>query len=122
VPVAQTAQATEQGLVNQIRQKAASMVTGLAQANPMLATAGKYAGKVLPGAGAALGGMEAYNRAQQGDYLGAGLAGLGAGASFVPVVGTAVNLGTTGINAYRDYQKYLDAKKKYEEQMKAMGR
>jgi len=118
----QAAPQAQQSLTNQIRQKAASMVTGLAQANPMLATAGRVAGKVLPGAGAAVGGLEAYNRAQEGDYLGAGLAGLGAGASFVPVVGTAVNLGTTGINAYRDYQKYLDAKKKYEEQMKAMGR
>jgi hypothetical protein len=120
---AQTAQAAAQpSMVNQIRNKAASMVTGLAQANPMLATAGKYAGKVLPGAGAALGGLEAYNRAQQGDYLGSGLAGVGAAASFVPVVGTGINLATTGINAARDYSKYLDAKRKYEEQQRAMGK
>lgn len=119
VPTAQAAQAAEQGLVNSVRQKAASMVTGLAQANPMLAQAGRFAGKALPGVGAAAGGLEAYNRAQQGDYLGAGLAGLGGAASFVPGFGTAVNLGTTAINAGRDYSKYLEAKRKYEEQQKA---
>ena len=118
----QSATAAQQGLTNQIRQKAASMVTGLTQAAPMLGTAGRVAGKLLPGAGAALGGMEAYNRAQQGDYLGAGLAGVGGAASFVPGVGTAVNLGTTAINAGRDYSKYIEAKRRYEEQQKAMKR
>ena len=119
---AQAAQPAGQGLVNQMRQKAASMVTGFAQANPMLATAGRTVGRVLPGVGAAAGGLEAYNRAQQGDYLGAGLAGIGGAASFVPGVGTAINMGTTAINAGRDYSAYLDAKRKYEEQQKAMKR
>ena len=116
--VAQPAQAAEQGLVNSVRQKAASMVTGLAQANPMMASAGRMAGRALPGVGAAVGGLDAYNRAQAGDYLGAGLAGVGAGASFIPGVGTAVNLGTTAINAGRDYSKYLEAKRQYEQQQK----
>jgi len=118
----QTAQAAEESLAQRVRNAAASKISGLAEASPMLAKAGKFAGRVLPGAGAALGGLEAYNRAQQGDYLGAGLAGIGGAASFVPVVGTAVNLGTTAINAGRDYSKYLEAKRKYEEQQKAMGR
>jgi hypothetical protein len=116
--VAQPAQAAEQGLVNSVRQKAASMVSGLAQANPMMANAGRMASKALPFVGAAAGGLDAYNRAQSGDYLGAGLAGVGAGASFIPGVGTAVNLGTTAINAGRDYSKYLEAKRQYEEQQK----
>ena len=116
---AQTAtQAAEQGLAQRVREAAASKIAGM----PMLATAGRIAGKVLPGAGAALGGMEAYNRAQQGDYGQAALAGIGGLASFVPVVGTGVNLAATGINAAIDYNKYLDAKRKYEEQQKAMRR
>jgi hypothetical protein len=122
----QTAQATQAAaqpsMLNQIRNKAASMVTGLAQANPMLATAGRTVGKVLPGVGAVAGGLEAYNRAQQGDYGQAALAGLGAGASFIPGVGTAINMGTTAINAGIDYSAYLAAKRKYEEQQKAMKR
>jgi hypothetical protein len=116
------AAAAEQSVTNKIRNKAASMVTGLAEASPFLASAGKVAGKLLPGAGLALGGAEAYNRAKQGDYLGAGLAGVGGVAGLVPGVGTAINLGATGINAGRDYQKYLEAKRQYEAQQKAMGR
>jgi len=121
---AQAARATqnaEQGMVNKIRNKAASMVTGLAEASPMLAGAGKVAGKVLPGAGLALGATEAYNRAQQGDYLGAGLAGASGVAGLIPGIGTAASLGLTGINAGRDYQKYLEAKRQYEAQQRAMG-
>tara|TARA_R110000868_G_C10884582_1_gene763200 strand:- start:429 stop:1340 length:912 start_codon:yes stop_codon:yes gene_type:complete len=123
-PVAPVAAAApvEQSLAGRVRDVAASKIAGLAQASPMLAQAGRVAGKILPGAGAALGGMEAYNRAQQGDYLGAGLAGVGGAASFVPGIGTAIGLGTTGINAARDYSKYLEAKRKYEEQQKAMKR
>ena len=114
----QAALNAEQSLTNRVRQKAASMVTGLAEAAPMLGTAGRVAGKLLPGAGLALGGVEAYNRAQQGDYLGAGLAGAGGVAGLVPGVGTAINLSTTAINAGRDYSKYLEAKRQYEEQQK----
>jgi hypothetical protein len=119
---AQQAANAEQSLVSRIRQTAANKITGLAQASPILGSVGRVAGRVLPGAGAALGGVEAYNRAQAGDYLGAGLAGIGGVASLVPGVGTAIGLGTTGINAARDYSSYLEAKRKYEEQKKAMGR
>jgi len=118
----QQAATAEQGLASRVRQAAASKIVGLGQAAPMLGTMGKVAGKVLPGAGLALGGVEAYNRAQGGDYLGAGLAGVGGVASLVPGVGTAVGMGTTAINAGRDYSKYLEAKRKYEEQQKAMKR
>jgi len=122
---AQAAKATqnaEQGMVNKIRNVAASKIAGIAEASPMLAGAGKMAGKVLPGAGLALGGVEAYNRAQQGDYLGAGLAGASGLVGLVPGIGTAASLGLTGINAGRDYQKYLEAKRQFEAQQKAMGR
>jgi len=122
IQTAPPSQAAQQSLTARVREAAASKIAGLAQAAPMLATAGRVAGKVLPGAGAALGGLEAYNRAQQGDYLGAGLAGVGGAASLVPGVGTAIGLGTTAINASRDYSKYLEAKRKYEEQQKAMRR
>jgi hypothetical protein len=116
----QSASAAQQGLAARIREAAASKIAVLTQAAPRLGTAGRMAGKLLPGAGAALGGMEAYNRAQQGDYLGAGLAGVGGAASFVPGVGTAIGMGTTAINAGRDYSKYLEAKRRYEEQQRAM--
>ena len=122
VQTAPPSQAAQQSLAARVRDAAASKITGLAQAAPMLATAGRMAGKVLPGAGAVVGGLEAYNRAQQGDYLGAGLAGVGGAASFVPGVGTAIGLGTTALNASRDYSKYLEAKRQYEEQQKAMRR
>jgi len=112
------AQAAEQSLASRIREVAASKISGLAQANPMLATAGRVVGKALPLAGTALGAAETYNRADQGDYLGAGLAGIGTAASVIPVVGTGINLATTGINAARDYSKYLEAKKKYEQDQK----
>ena len=72
----------------------------------------KMIGKVLPGAGTVLNAADAYNRAQEGDYLGAGIAGIGAAASPFPVVGTAVGMGTGAINAYRDYLKRQEEEKK----------
>ena len=69
-------------------------------------------GKVLPGAGTVLNAYDAYDRAKQGDYLGAGIAGIGAAASPFPVVGTAVGMGTGAINAYRDYLKRQEEEKK----------
>ena len=116
--VTTAAQPAEQSLASRIRETAASKISGLAKASPMLATAGRVAGKALPLAGTALGAVDTYNRANTGDYLGAGIAGVGTAASVIPVVGTGVNLAATGINAARDYSKYLDAKKKYEEEQK----
>lgn len=88
----------------------------------MLGTAGKLAGRAIPFVGAGLGAADTYNRAQEGDYLGAGISGLATGASLIPGLGTAASLGLTGINAARDYQKYAEQKRKYEEQQKAMRR
>jgi hypothetical protein len=88
----------------------------------MLGTAGKMAGRAMPFVGFGLGAADTYNRAQQGDYIGAGISGLATGASLIPGLGTAASLGLTGINTARDYSAYLDAKRKYEEQQKAMKR
>ena len=117
-PAAAVAQPAEQSLASKVREVAASKISGLAKASPMLATAGRVAGKALPLAGTALGAVDTYNRANTGDYLGAGIAGVGTAASVIPVVGTGVNLAATGINAARDYSKYLEAKKKYEAEQK----
>jgi len=70
------------------------------------------AGKLLPGVGTALNAADAYNRAQEGDYLGAGIAGVGAAASPFPILGTAVGAGTGAINAYREYSKRQEEEKK----------
>jgi hypothetical protein len=74
------------------------------------------AGRVLPGAGTVLNAADAYSRAQEGDYLGAGIAGVGAAASPFPVVGTAVGMGTGALNAYRDYLKREEEKKRMGQQ------
>ena len=67
--------------------------------------AGKAAGKALPGVGLTLGAYDAYERAKEGDYLGAGISGLAGLAALLPVAGTAVSLGLTGVNVYRDLNK-----------------
>lgn len=91
-----------------VRQMAMNRILPAASNLPgagMVGQAGKFAGKLLPGAGTVLNAADAYNRAQQGDYLGAGIAGIGAAASPFPVVGTAIGLGAGGLNAYLDYRK-----------------
>ena len=114
----QTAQSAEQGLVQRMRELAAQQAVKFGQASPMLASAGRIAGRALPIAGTAIGATDTYNRFQNQDYVGAGLSGLGTAASVFPGIGTAVNLGTTAINAGRDYSKYIEAKKKFEAQQK----
>lgn len=113
--------ANEASMASRVQQAAASNIKNLPPPT-MLGQAGKFAGRVLPGAGTVLNAADAYNRYQQGDYLGAGIAGIGAAASPFPVVGTAVGLGAGALNAGIDYYKYLQAKKQFEEQQKAMGR
>jgi len=49
--------------------------------------AGKILGKAIPGVGLAFGAADAYNRAKQGDWVGAGLAGVSAGLSLIPGFG-----------------------------------
>jgi hypothetical protein len=101
-------------LTDKVRVAAASRIAS----SPIVSGALKLGGKVLPGVGTAVNAMDAYNRFNEGDYLGAGLSGVGAVASPFPVIGTAIGLGTTGINAARDYSKYTDAQRKFEEDKK----
>lgn len=72
-------------------------------ATPVAAKAGgKILGKVLPGAGAALGAYDAANRLKAGDKTGAAIAGLTGAASMIPGIGTGAALLGTGIQAARD--------------------
>ena len=64
--------------------------------------AAKAIGKRIPGVGLALGAKDAYDRAQKGDWKGAGLAGLSGLASTIPGVGTAASIGLDALNAYTD--------------------
>jgi Putative peptidoglycan binding domain len=63
---------------------------------------GKALGKVIPGAGAAFGAADAYNRYKSGDYFGAGLAGLSGALSLVPGVGWIPALAIDAFNFGRD--------------------
>ena len=65
---------------------------------------GKMASRLIPGLGAAVGAYDAYDRAKKGDYIGAGLSGLGAVTSFIPGVGTAATMGLAGAQLARDYK------------------
>lgn len=61
-------------------------------AGGVLKTIGK---RILPGAGVAFGAHDAYQRAQAGDNIGAGIAGVTAAASAIPGIGTAAAIGGT---------------------------
>jgi len=89
-------------LASRVQQAAASKIANLP---PAFGTAGRVVGRALPGVATAVNAADTYNRFSEGDYVGAGLAGLGTVASPFPVVGTAIGLGTAGINAYRDSNK-----------------
>jgi hypothetical protein len=65
---------------------------------------GKLASRLIPGVGAAVGAYDAYDRAKKGDYIGAGLSGLGAVTSLIPGVGTAATMGLAGAQLARDYK------------------
>jgi peptidoglycan hydrolase-like protein with peptidoglycan-binding domain len=69
------------------------------------AAASKGIGRFIPGVGAALGAYDAYGRAKQGDWAGAGLSALGGAASLIPGVGTAASIGIAGAQALRDKQR-----------------
>jgi peptidoglycan hydrolase-like protein with peptidoglycan-binding domain len=76
-----------------------------ASAAPVAQAASKGIGRFIPGVGAALGAYDAYNRAKQGDWAGAGLSAAGGLAALVPGVGTAASLGIAGAQALRDKQR-----------------
>ena len=74
-----------------------------AAAAPVAAKAGsKLLGKVVPGAGAALGAYDAANRLKAGDKTGAAIAGITGAASMIPGIGTGAAILGTGIQAARD--------------------
>ena len=91
-------------------QKAASVPGRIAQA-----TAGKMPLllKSAAGAGAGIQGADAYNRFNEGDFLGGLIGGIGAAgsaASLIPhpvtrIGGTAIGMGAGALNAYLDYLK-----------------
>jgi hypothetical protein len=91
-------------------QKASSVPGRIAQA-----TAGKMPLllKSAAGAGAGIQGADAYNRFDEGDFLGGLIGGIGAAgsaASLIPhpvtrIGGTAVGMGAGALNAYIDYLK-----------------
>jgi hypothetical protein len=65
---------------------------------------GKMASRLIPGVGGVVGAYDAYDRAKKGDYIGAGLSGLGAVTSFIPGIGTAATMGLAGAQLARDYK------------------
>jgi hypothetical protein len=65
-------------------------------------TVGKFLAKRAPGIGLGLGLAGAADRAAHGDYVGAGIEGLGGVASTLPGVGTAISAGLEGVNLARD--------------------
>lgn len=89
--------------INEIESK--QVLSEAAAAAPAAQAAGKGIGRFIPGVGAALGAYDAYNRAKQGDWAGAGLSALGGAASLIPGVGTAASLGIAGAQALRDKQR-----------------
>ena len=83
----------------------AATATTTAAAKGAVGAAGAAVRRALPGVGLAYGAYDAYNRAKEGDYVGAGIAGLSGLAAFLPVVGIAASLGLTGLNYYLDSNK-----------------
>lgn len=78
---------------------------------PFGVKAGPLLGRMLGGAATGMQGIDAYNRAQQGDTTGSVISGIGAagtGVSTLPVplpakaIGAGVGLSAEAINAYRD--------------------
>ena len=63
---------------------------------------GKFAGKALPGLGAAAYGIDAADRAKKGDWGGAALSGLGAVTSAIPGAGLVAGLAPAAIQAGTD--------------------
>ena len=108
-PVAPTTM-PEPSMASKVQAAAAQRVTNMPSPG-MMGSVGRMAGKLLPGVGTALNAADAYGRFQEGDYLGAGIAGAGAVASPFPVAGTVIGGLTGGLNAYRDYLKRQEEEK-----------
>jgi hypothetical protein len=84
--------------------------SGISKAAP----AATALGKATPFLGAGMSGAQAAQDAKNGDYIGAGLNGISAGASFVPGIGTAVSMGASMLDsinkAVRSAQDKANAK------------
>ena len=65
---------------------------------------GKIVGRIVPYAGMALDAADAVSRWKEGDKVGAGIAGVGAGLGWIPGIGTGISLGTMAANQARDYK------------------
>ncbi len=79
--------------------KAAPSATSLAGTSGAgLSSVAGAAGKAAPFLGAGISGAQAAQDASKGDYIGAGLNGIAAGASFVPGIGTAVAMGAQALD------------------------
>lgn len=79
--------------------KAAPSATSLAGTGGAgLSSVAGAAGKAAPFLGAGISGAQAAQDASKGDYIGAGLNGIAAGASFVPGIGTAVAMGAQALD------------------------
>ena len=74
-------------------------------AAPVAKAVGKGLARHIPGLGLAVGAYDAYGRAKQGDWTGAGLSAAAGLAGLVPGVGTAASIGIAGAQALRDKQR-----------------
>ena len=72
-----------------------ALSSGISKAAP----AATALGKATPFLGAGISGAQAAQDAKNGDYIGAGLNGISAGASFVPGIGTAVSMGASMLDS-----------------------
>jgi peptidoglycan hydrolase-like protein with peptidoglycan-binding domain len=72
---------------------------------PAAAAVGKGLARHIPGLGLAVGAYDAYGRAKQGDWAGAGLSAAAGLAGLIPGAGTAASIGIAGAQALRDKQR-----------------
>jgi hypothetical protein len=72
---------------------------------PVAQAAGKGLARHIPGLGLAVGAYDAYGRAKQGDWAGAGLSAAAGLAGLIPGAGTAASIGIAGAQALRDKQR-----------------
>jgi hypothetical protein len=79
--------------------------TGSSAVRTAAGAAAKTLGRVAPGAGLFLGGIDAYNRAKEGDYTGAGISGLAGIAALFPGPGTWISGGLLALGLARDLAK-----------------
>ena len=102
-PAQQAAQRAGLGMPRLATTPAAA--TGSSTVRTAAGAAAKTLGRVAPGAGLFLGGIDAYNRAKEGDYTGAGISGLAGIAALFPGPGTWISGGLLALGLARDLAK-----------------